>query len=79
MLTIYGLSTFDGASDGRGAEKRSELDSRILQLLGGRVTASSDLAYQLGMPVGQISESLLRLELDGVAGKDGGGYFRISG
>jgi DNA processing protein len=77
MLTIYGLSTSARTGSAQGSDQLTELDLRILHLLGPRVTASSDLAFQLGMPVGQISGSLLRLELEGFAGKDGGGYFRI--
>ncbi len=78
MLSIYGLSTSRAASGGGEDSRLSDLETRILSLLGPRATPSYDLAFQLGMPVGQISGSLLRLELDGLAARDGGGYFRIS-
>jgi DNA processing protein len=75
LLNVYGLSTFDPAPDGA----RPELDARILGLLGVQAVPASDVAFQLGLPVGQVSESLLRLEMEAVVGRDGGGYFRRSG
>lgn len=79
MLTVYGLSTVGGhGGDGTG-KGLGEMDRRILQLLGPRSIASSDVAFQLGVPVGQISESLLRLELSGLAVRDLGGYSRGRG
>lgn len=83
LLMACGLST-SGGGGRRGAEgsvaspagsELTDLDGRILQMLVPRATPVSDLAFQLGVPVGQISGSLLRLEIAGLAGRDGGGYF----
>ena len=86
LLMACGLSTStsdnrvgrEGSVSGPAGSGLADLDGRILAMLVPRATPASDLAFQLGVPVGQISASLLRLELARLAGRDGGGYFLMS-
>lgn len=71
LLTLYGLSTI---GDPATAATVSELERQILGMLAGEGIGGQDLAFALGVPVGQVAGELARLEIAGVARNDGRVY-----
>jgi hypothetical protein len=50
------------------------MERQILGMLAVGGIAGQDLAFALGVPVGQVAGELARLEIAGVARNDGGVY-----
>lgn len=56
-----------------------QIDGRVLDRLGPSPTSEDQLLRDLGLPAGQVSDCLTRLELDGLIERDGGGLLRRAG
>ncbi|WP_375260955.1 DNA-processing protein DprA [Palleronia sp.] len=55
------------------------IDDHVLERLGPSPMSEDQLLRDLGLPAGQVSDCLTRLELDGLIERDGGGLLRRAG
>lgn len=83
LMALYGLSTNDdyssAAFSGIGTLSASALgqeDHALLQSLSSSFTPVHEIAFQSGLSVRQVSDSLLRLEIAGLIEAGNGGYRR---
>jgi DNA processing protein len=83
MLALLGLSTNDEvsltAAPGTGSGAVANLgqeDQALLRSLSSSFTPVHEIAFQSGMSVRQVSDSLLRLEIAGLIEAGNGGYRR---
>ncbi|MBX3172976.1 MAG: DNA-processing protein DprA [Gemmatimonadaceae bacterium] len=67
------------APDHHPVEADGSIDRSLLGMLGSLPMAADDLAFSVGLPLKQVANSLVRLELSGLARFDGAGYSIASG
>lgn len=84
LLTLCGLSTIESAvraaesgTDTSAGDGLSDADRVLLRSLSARFTPVHEIAFQCGLSVRQVSDSLLRLEIGGSIEAGNGGYRRI--
>jgi DNA processing protein len=84
LLTLCGLSTIEAAvgaaesgADTNAGDWLSQADRVLLRSLTGHFTPVHEIAFQSGLSVRQVSDSLLRLEIAASIEAGNGGYRRI--
>jgi DNA processing protein len=76
LLNLFELSTSGGQSTGPQRGPTDPIDAALFSLLGPAAQDLEILAFQAGMTGRQVSDRLLRLELEGFAERTGAGYRR---